>query len=114
MQTYIHRWLTISAMIPILILGTATATAWAQCPDRNEAGVKGVGERSKPVIPIKDARLKIELNSTDQDAGVQVFIDADPWKTINIFGPGDRMIFSAANRGKMAKQGGTELFLDSG
>jgi hypothetical protein len=71
-------------------------------------------QRGRPVIPIKDARLKIELNSTDQDAGVQVFIDADPWKTMNIFDPYGRLIFKSIARGRFAKQGGTELFLESG
>ncbi len=58
--------------------------------------------------------MKIELNSTDQDAGVQAFIDADPWRIMDIFDPSGRMIFRATNRGSLAKQGGTELFLESG
>ncbi len=62
---------------------------------------------------MKDARLKFEVNATDGDGGVQVFIDADSWKQMSIFDPRDREIFTATTSGRMAKQGGTELFLES-
>src|SRR4051794_11424611 len=42
----------------------------------------------------RDARLKFEINSTDGDGGVQVFIDAEEWKTISIFAPQGNRIFS--------------------
>jgi hypothetical protein len=34
-------------------------------------------------IPFADARLKIELNATDGDAGLQVFLDGEPWKAVS-------------------------------
>lgn len=43
-----------------------------------------------------------------------MFIDADPWTTMDIFDSYGRMIYRATNRGSLAKQGGTELFLESG
>lgn len=71
-------------------------------------------DRSRPVVALKDARLKIEFNSTDRDAGVQLFVDADPWKWIDVFDPRGRLVFRATASGAVAKQGGTELFLESG
>lgn len=65
------------------------------------------------VIPIKDARLKIELNATDGDAGVQLFIDADPWKFMDVFDPLGNRVFTASASGRVGLQGGTELFLES-
>ena len=67
-----------------------------------------------PVVPLKDARLKIEFNATDRDVGVQLFIDADPWKSMDVYDPWGRLVFRATARGSVAKQGGTELFLESG
>ena len=46
------------------------------------------------VVTLEDARLKFEINSTDQDGGVQVFIDAEEWKTMSIFDPQGNRIFS--------------------
>lgn len=65
------------------------------------------------IIEFSDARLKIEANATDGDAGIQVFIDADPWKWIAIFDSDGRKIFQSSTRGRFALQGGTELFLES-
>lgn len=108
-----HKWAALSAALVVLLLGWAAPSVWAQDRDRKE--VEFDDEEAKPkVVALKDARLKIEMNSTDQDVGVQVFIDADPWTTMDIFDPSGRMIYRATNRGSLAKQGGTELFLESG
>lgn len=65
------------------------------------------------IVKLKDARLKIELNATAGDAGIQVFLDSDPWKSMDIYDPYGKMIFRSTTRGRFAKQGGTELFLES-
>ena len=66
------------------------------------------------VTRLEDARLKFEINSTDQDGGVQVFIDAEEWKSMSIFDPNGNRIFSTQTRGRLARFGGSELFLESG
>jgi hypothetical protein len=72
------------------------------------------GAHTRPdVVETKDARLKFELNATDGDGGVQAFIDADEWTTMSIFDPSGRRIFEATPKGRMADQGGTELFVES-
>jgi hypothetical protein len=65
------------------------------------------------VVKLKDARLKFEINATDKDGGIQVFIDAESWKRMSIFDPNGRRIFTTSTEGRMGKQGGTELFLES-
>ena len=40
--------------------------------------------------PFDDARLEIEYNATDGDAGFQVFADAEEWKQFEIFRPDGR------------------------
>jgi hypothetical protein len=71
------------------------------------------GRKSGPTVPLSDARLKIEANATDSDAGIQVFIDADPWKEMKILDPRGKVIFESETSGRLGKQGGTELFLES-
>ena len=66
------------------------------------------------VVTLEDARLKFEINSTDGDGGVQVFIDAEEWRTMSIFDPQGNRIFTTATRGRLARFGGSELFLESG
>lgn len=65
------------------------------------------------VVKIGDARLKFEINATDHDGGIQIFLDADQWKRMSIFDPDGRRIFTTTTEGVMAKQGGTEVFLES-
>jgi hypothetical protein len=67
----------------------------------------------RAVVKLKDARLKFEINATDGDGGVQVFIDADSWTSMSILDPSGTRIFTSTTGGRMAKQGGTELFLES-
>jgi hypothetical protein len=43
-----------------------------------------------------------------------VFIDAEEWKTISIFDPQGNRIFSTETRRRLARFGGSELFLESG
>lgn len=69
--------------------------------------------KAEKTVELKDARLKIEVNATDRDAGIQVFIDADPWKSMEIFDPNGKRVFRSVTRGRFGKQGGTELFLES-
>jgi hypothetical protein len=66
------------------------------------------------IVQLKDARLKFEINATDEDGGVQVFIDADDWRTMSIFDPNGNRIFKSDAMGRLGKHGGTELFLESG
>jgi hypothetical protein len=65
-------------------------------------------------VEFKDVRLKIEANDSDGDAGIQVFLDSDPWQWIEITDPRGRRLFRSTTRGSFALQGGTELFLESG
>lgn len=113
MHTNIGRMTVASAMAAALMLAAVTSAGWAR--DGAESGNPGSGAETTEgkIIELKDARLKIELNATDGDAGIQVFIDADPWKSMSIFDPFGRLVFRSTTYGRFAKQGGTELFLES-
>lgn len=62
---------------------------------------------------VKDARLRFEINATDGDGGVHLLLDADSWTRMSVFDPGGKRIFTTTAEGRMGKQGGTELFLES-
>lgn len=76
---------------------------------------ENANHRSKhKVVEIDDSRIKFEINSTDEDGGIQVFLDAEPWRTMNIYDPRGRRVFRAKTSGNIGANGGTELFLESG
>lgn len=108
MKTQRHHWIIALLMMTALALGTATA---GRVHAEGKKDTQGAGPT---IVELGDARLKFEINSTDQDGGVQVFLDADPWKWMMIFDPNGRLIFRSTARGSIGKQGGTELFLESG
>ena len=93
------------SLIAVAILSLALFSAFTFAGNQSES--------SGPMVQIKDARLKIEKNSTDSDAGIQVFIDADQWKVMRIFDPNGTLVFETKTIGRFGKQGGTELFLES-
>lgn len=113
MKMHNLRRLTIASVaMAALILAAAPPASRANDMAEN---ITASSENSVPakIVNLKDARLKIELNDTDSDAGIQVFIDADPWKWMDIYDPYGKLIFRSTAQGRFAKQGGTELFLES-
>ncbi len=60
-----------------------------------------------------DARMIIEFNDTDQDVGIQMFIDGGPWKLLRAFDPNGRKILEISGTKSLRLQGLTELFFES-
>ena len=75
--------------------------------------VSAADSNSAATVPFKAAKLIIEFNSTAEDIGVQMFLDADPWKTIDIIGPNGKLIFEVDGRSNVRRLGMTELFFES-
>jgi hypothetical protein len=104
---------TLQARLCIL---TAAAVAVALVSTTPQAaGLKGGGPLRKiDRAPLKEARMIIEYNASDEDIGVQVFLDGEGWRTITIQDPTRKEIFSAEAAGRLLKQGGgTELYFES-
>jgi hypothetical protein len=80
--------------------------------DRGSPADRNSGQA--PVVRLADARIKFEINSTDQDGGIQVFLDADPWKSMSIFDPDGKLVYTTSTQGNIGELGGTELFLETG
>jgi hypothetical protein len=64
-------------------------------------------------VAFADARLIIEVNATDGDAGLQIFADAEPWKQLAVFRPDGQQIIDFKTAGDVNNYGLTELFSES-
>lgn len=58
------------------------------------------------------AKIFFEYNSTDNDLGVHVSLDAEHWKTLTISDPGGTSIFEVEGKAGYAELGLTELFFE--
>jgi hypothetical protein len=80
-----------------LILGASASEAWAK----------------KEVIPFGEAKIFLEFNATDNDAGVQVFLDGEDWREVKILGPDGRQILEIGVKRGLRQLGLTELYFES-
>lgn len=61
---------------------------------------------------LKDAKLNIEHNATDNDTGFQGFVDSEGWENLTLTGPeGNVLTFNG--QGKLGNLGLTELFFET-
>ncbi len=91
-----------SLLIPVvaLILGISAPTVWAEDEDEDE-------------IPFAEAEIFFELNNTDGDLGIHAKIDGEGWKRLRIEDPRERKMLDIKVRGRLGKQGLTEIFFES-
>src|SRR5215510_8334677 len=61
--------------------------------------------------PLKEAKLNIEHNATDQDTGFQGFVDSEGWERLVFNGP-EGKVLTIDGHGKLGKLGLTELFFE--
>ena len=67
---------------------------------------------AKP-IRLAEASMIVEINATDGDAGLQVFLDGEPWRRMTLTAPNDRRILAINTRTRLRNHGLTELFSES-
>ncbi len=64
-------------------------------------------------IPLADARIIIEINGTDGDAGIQMFLDGEGWNRCDVSDPHGNTIAVFQGLASVGFQGITELFFES-
>jgi hypothetical protein len=64
-------------------------------------------------IPFSQTRIIIETNATAGDAGIQIFLDAAGWRSLEITDPNGQKIFDVSANGSVGTTGVTELFFES-
>lgn len=109
-----HSALVTVALALVIACDSAPASptkpASADDPDLRqtfEDGARG------PRIPFARLKLFFEFNSTDNDLGVQLLLDGEPWEVVSGFDPGGRKFVEFLARGRMQELGLTELFFES-
>ncbi len=91
MQQSTRLWITLAAAVA-LIAATATPAAWA--------------------VKLDDAEIYIEINATDGDAGIHVFLDGEGWDLMEMTGPNGTE-FAVMAENSVGQQGITEFFFES-
>jgi len=72
-----------------------------------------IGAAKPKPVQFADASLIVEVNATDGDAGLQVFLDAEPWKQVAIHRPDGQQLVDFRTAGPVDAYGLTELFSES-
>jgi len=90
-------------MLPVFLVAAVALVSGVAAPEVR-AGVE---------VPLASAKIIIEKNATGQDAGIQIFLDGEPWKKLKIVSPDGRKIFVVKGKGSVKKLGLTELFFES-
>jgi hypothetical protein len=86
----------------VVVLGcvAVTPTLAADADDENES-------------PFEVAKIFLELNHTDGDLGIHALVDGEAWRKLTIEGPNEVEILTVWARGRLGRQGLTELFFES-
>jgi hypothetical protein len=77
------------------------------------SGVASAENGKEQEIPFEEARLFFELNDTDGDLGIHGLIDGDEWKRLEIEDPNEVRMLDVLVRGRLRRQGLTEIFFES-
>ncbi len=92
----------VNGAIAALVLAVASPAGWADDDDDDEEE-----------ISFDEAEIFFELNNTDGDLGIHALIDGDAWKHLSIEDPRDRKMLNVWVRGRLRRQGLTEIFFES-
>ena len=82
-----------AAAVVALVAGVATPEAWA--------------------VKLSDAFIRIEINSTDGDAGIHIGLDGEGWDAMQATAPDGSVLFNVLAEGSVGFQGITEFFFES-
>jgi hypothetical protein len=102
-----HRTTVLTAVFLVAAVALLTAIAVAKSSSSPDAQAA-----SKPVR-LAQSTLIVEVNATDGDAGLQVFLDGEPWRSMAISGPNGQTLLEVEGESQLRDFGLTELFSES-
>jgi hypothetical protein len=102
-----HRTTVLPAVFLLAAISFLIAIAVAKSSSSSDAQAA-----SKP-IRLAQSTLIVEVNATDGDAGLQVFLDGEPWRSMRISGPDGQTVLEVEGEGRLQNFGLTELFSES-
>ena len=88
-----------------LAVAVASPAGWADDDDDDE--------EDDMEIPFDEHEIFFELNDTDGDLGIHAKIDGEAWKRLKIEDPRGRKLLNIRLKGRLRRQGLTELFFES-
>lgn len=89
---------------PLLVIAVITVM-----PQATMAG----DHEDEEELPFEEAHIFFELNHTDGDLGIHGLIDGDAWNRLSIEDQREKTILNVFVRGRLRKQGLTEIFFES-
>ena len=100
--------------VAVVLLGAGLAMGPSECSGGGGSGGSAAGflAPAGKEIPLDRARIIFEFNQTDNDLGVQVFLDGEAWKSLKITSPTGQVILEVSGRSSLGKIGLTELFFE--
>lgn len=98
-----------SLQAPVRLSGALLAAVLVQAVYTDGAQA---ADKEKTVAFTKE-NVFFELNHTDGDLGIHVLVDGDGWKELKIEDPNEDKILDIEVKGRLKKQGLTELFSES-
>lgn len=110
------KQITAGAAATLAIAGAsigAVALATAGAADNTQTTAAKTSKAEGKPIALADSDLFIEINGTDGDAGLQMFLDGEPWRSMTIRDPRGRVILDTENQGRLKSWGLTSLFFES-
>jgi hypothetical protein len=102
-----HRTTVTPVVVLLAAIAFLIAIAVAQSNSSSDAQAA-----SKP-IRLAKSTLIVEVNATDGDAGLQVFLDGEPWRSMTMTGPDGQTVLEVEGEGRLENYGLTELFSES-
>ena len=75
--------------------------------------VAGLAAPKALAAKLDEAEIYIEINDTDGDGGIQVFLDGEGWDEMQMIGPNGDVMFDVSAQSSVGMQGITEFFFES-
>jgi hypothetical protein len=100
-------------MALVVWAGGAIAAGDQEPKGETDQGASASTARTSSAKRLEKAEVLVEINETDGDAGLQVFLDGRPWRAVTIYGPNGNDILAYQTRSKIRDFGMTELFSES-
>lgn len=70
-------------------------------------------DKNRIKIPFADAEVFFEFNTTDNDLGLQIFLDAEGWRRVKVADPHREELVDISAKGRLSEIGITELRFES-
>jgi hypothetical protein len=95
-----------------LVAGAAAAQSGSGSSAGGDSRAQGASNSNaaKKKIRLEDSTVIIEVNDTEGDAGLQFFLDGEPWRSMKVSRPGGKKLLNLKGTGRLRNWGLTESF----